>query len=146
MAEAPSASDAGERWLLPSLRSCANGSQGSEWRRWLGRGLRLSDVDAGPRLAVAGALSLTPAQVPWVRALAQQDLPDELKGKTETAGEASLRGHLTNEGAPEEKSGSSAYVPRDAKDDKQLNYALDLLRGKQQHANFPPDPNKAIPN
>ena len=81
MAEAPSASDAGERWLLPSLRSCANGSQGSEWRRWLGRGLRLSDVDAGPRLAVAGALSLTPAQVPWVRALAQQDLPDEWAGR-----------------------------------------------------------------
>ena len=78
--------------------------------------------------------------------IVEQDLPDELKGKTETAGEASLRGHLTNEGAPEEKSGSSAYVPRDAKDDKQLNYALDLLRGKQQHANFPPDPNKAIPN
>lgn len=55
------------------------------------------------------------------------DVPPELKGKDETKGEASLRGHLKN--GEEERGGSSAYVPPDPKNDKQLNYALDMLRG-----------------
>jgi carboxyl-terminal processing protease len=55
------------------------------------------------------------------------DVPPELKGKDETKGEASLRGHLKN--GDDEKGGSSAYVPPDPKNDKQLNYALDMLRG-----------------
>ena len=45
-----------------------------------------------------------------------------------------------------ETSGSLAYVPPDPKDDKQLNYALDLLRGLQVNSAFPPDPNRGIPN
>ncbi|MGL4811743.1 MAG: S41 family peptidase [Beijerinckiaceae bacterium] len=61
--------------------------------------------------------------------LVQQEVPDELKGKDETKGEASLRGHLQNQSG-EDKSGSSAYVPPDPTKDKQLIYALDLLRGK----------------
>jgi carboxyl-terminal processing protease len=74
-----------------------------------------------------------------------QDLPDELKGKVEPRGEASLKGHLkTNDGA-EEQAGSPAYIPPDPKDDKQLNLALDLLRGVQKHSAFPPNP-KAVPN
>ncbi|QYK44847.1 MAG: S41 family peptidase [Xanthobacteraceae bacterium] len=73
-----------------------------------------------------------------------QDLPDELKGKFEPKGEASLKGHLkTQEG--EEQAGSPAYIPPDPKDDKQLNLALDLLRGIQKHSAFPPNP-KAVPN
>jgi len=72
-----------------------------------------------------------------------QDLPDELKGKTDTKGEASLRGHLQAEEGSE-GSGSNAYVPPDAKDDKQLNAAIELLRGIQVNQAFPPDPNKAI--
>ena len=44
------------------------------------------------------------------------------------------------------QSGSLAYVPPDPKDDKQLNYALDLLRGLQVNTAFPPDPNRGIPN
>jgi carboxyl-terminal processing protease len=77
-----------------------------------------------------------------------QDLPDELKGRATTEGEAGLRGHLEGEDAGEEKekSGSSAYVPPDPKDDVQINYALDLLRGIKQHAMFPPDPSQGIPN
>lgn len=68
-----------------------------------------------------------------------QDLPDELKGKIEPRGEASLKGHLkTNEG--EEQAGSPAYIPPDPKNDKQLNLALDLLRGVQKNAAFPPNP------
>jgi carboxyl-terminal processing protease len=54
------------------------------------------------------------------------DVPPELKGRDETKGEASLRGHLKN--GEDEGGGSSAYVPPDPKNDKQLNYALELLR------------------
>ena len=39
-----------------------------------------------------------------------------------------------------------AFVPPDPKDDVQINYALDLLRGIKQHAMFPPDPSQGIPN
>src|ERR1700709_855724 len=56
-----------------------------------------------------------------------QDVPDELKSRTDTKGEASLRGHLKNEG--DEKTGSQSYVPPDAKDDKALKTAADLLHG-----------------
>lgn len=55
-----------------------------------------------------------------------QDVPDELKGKDETKGEAALKGHIkTND---DEKSGSSAYVPPDPKNDKQLIFAVDYLK------------------
>ena len=56
-----------------------------------------------------------------------QDVPDDIKGKDETKGEAALKGHLKN--GENEQGGSSAYVPQDPKLDKQLNYAFDLLRG-----------------
>jgi len=50
-------------------------------------------------------------------------------------GEASLRGHLKNNEkdksgkAVKEKSGSSAYVPKEPEKDTQLQYALSFLRG-----------------
>jgi hypothetical protein len=69
-----------------------------------------------------------------------QDVPDELKSRTDTKGEASLRGHLKSEG--DEKTGSQSYVPPDAKDDKALKMAIDLLRGATTDAAFPPNPNK----
>ena len=78
-----------------------------------------------------------------------QELPPELAAEmpAEPRGEASLKGHLSGEGAGEtEESGSQAYVPPDAKDDKQLQFALDLLNGLQSNAAFPPDPNRGIPN
>ena len=60
----------------------------------------------------------------------EQDLPPELQGKNvSTEGEASLRGHLTNEGGGDEGGGSSAYVPEDRTKDMQLKSALDLLHG-----------------
>jgi carboxyl-terminal processing protease len=59
-----------------------------------------------------------------------QDVPDELKGKDDTKGEASLKGHLKN--GEEEKSGSQAYVPPDEKKDKQLIAAIELLHGKSR--------------
>ena len=60
-----------------------------------------------------------------------QDIPEELKGKDETKGEAGLRGHLKNS---EEKGGSSAYIPPDPAKDKQLLAAYDHLRGIQKGA------------
>ncbi|WP_295557694.1 S41 family peptidase [uncultured Hyphomicrobium sp.] len=86
----------------------------------------------------------------------EQELPEELKGKTpeKPRGEASLRGHLRGEGEkpeaatpatkegeqpadgaeskeePKEESGSSAYVPKEPEKDTQLQYALKFLRGE----------------
>jgi carboxyl-terminal processing protease len=58
-----------------------------------------------------------------------EDVPPDLKGKDETKGEAGLKGHLKNTG--DEKSGSSAYVPPDPTKDRQLIYALSVLRGEK---------------
>jgi carboxyl-terminal processing protease len=62
-----------------------------------------------------------------------QDIPDELKGKDDTKGEASLKGHLKN--GEDEKGGSQAFVPPNAKDDKQLIAAEELLRGVTKASN-----------
>ena len=71
-----------------------------------------------------------------------QDVPDELKSRTDTKGEASLRGHLKNDG--DEKTGSQSYVPPDAKDDKALKTAADLLHGiKSTAATTPATGDKA---
>jgi carboxyl-terminal processing protease len=71
-----------------------------------------------------------------------QDVPDELKSRgTDTKGEASLRGHLKSEG--DEKTGSQSYVPLDAKDDKALKMAADLLHGVKVNANAPATGDKA---
>jgi len=75
-----------------------------------------------------------------------QVLPEELKGKAETKGEAGLRGHLKGDAKGEEKSGSQAYVPPEPKDDKQLNFAYDLLRGIKVNQAFPPNANSSVPN
>ena len=77
----------------------------------------------------------------------EQPLPDELKGKLESAGESKLRGHITGQQEDDAGSGSAAYVPPDPKDDIQLNYALDLIEGiKTAQGLFPPDPSKGVPN
>src|SRR5690348_15416993 len=73
-----------------------------------------------------------------------QDVPEELKARTDTKGEASLRGHLKAEG--DEQTGSQSYIPPDPKDDKALKLAVDLLRGVTNNAAFPPDAKRAVPN
>jgi carboxyl-terminal processing protease len=73
-----------------------------------------------------------------------QDVPDELKERTDSKGEASLPGHLKAEGG--EKSGSQSYVPPDEKNDKALKEAIDLLRGATSNAAFPPKAQTAVPN
>ena len=75
-----------------------------------------------------------------------QPLPDELKGKIEARGESGLRGHIAGAEEDDQGSGSTAYVPPDPKDDMQLAYALDLIRGVKVSAAFPPDASKALPN
>ena len=74
-----------------------------------------------------------------------QDVPDELKAKTDTKGEASLRGHL-KAAAGKEETGSQSYIPPDPKNDKALLMADDLLRGTQVNSAFPPNPKTPIPN
>ncbi|HEY6257738.1 MAG TPA: S41 family peptidase, partial [Xanthobacteraceae bacterium] len=73
-----------------------------------------------------------------------QDVPDELKARTDTTSEATLRGHLSAEG--QEQTGSQSYVPQDPKNDKALHFALDLIRGVQANPAYPPKPNQAAAN
>jgi carboxyl-terminal processing protease len=73
-----------------------------------------------------------------------QDVPDELKARSETKGEASMRGHLSAEGA--EQTGSQSYVPPAQKDDKALGAAYNLLRGITVNADVPPSPKSAVAN
>jgi carboxyl-terminal processing protease len=66
----------------------------------------------------------------------EQELPPELQGKDQPKprGEASLRGHLKGDPKEKEQSGSSAYVPKEPENDKQLQYALAFLRGSATEA------------
>ena len=72
-----------------------------------------------------------------------QDVPDELKARAEIKGEASMRGHLSAEGA--EQTGSQSYVPPNEKDDKALGAAYNLLRGVTVNAEVP-SPKTAVAN
>jgi carboxyl-terminal processing protease len=72
-----------------------------------------------------------------------QDVPEELKARTDTRGESSQRGHLKGEG--QEETGSQSYIPPDAKNDKALNTALDLIRGVQKNSAYPPNSNSRAP-
>ncbi len=65
-----------------------------------------------------------------------QNVPDELKGRVDIKGEASMRGHLAAQGA--EQTGSQSYVPPDEKDDKALHAAFDVLHGITVNADSGP--------
>src|SRR6202051_2840178 len=73
-----------------------------------------------------------------------QNVPDELKGRAELQGEASMRGHLSAEGA--EQTGSQSYVPPVEKDDKALAAAYNLLRGVTVNAGAPCSSKTTVPN
>jgi carboxyl-terminal processing protease len=75
-----------------------------------------------------------------------QDVPEEIQVRAAvTESESSLRGHLKAEG--NEQGGSQSYVPAEARDDKALNMALDLIRGTKNNPAFPPNPKSAtLPN
>jgi carboxyl-terminal processing protease len=121
--------------------------------RSFGKGSVQTLMPLGPGM---GALSLTTARyftpsgrsiqamgiMPDVEVL--QDVPAELKNRTENQSEASMRGHLSAEGA--EQTGSQSYVPPDEKDDKALRMAYNLLRRITVNAAFPPNQKTVIPN
>lgn len=73
-----------------------------------------------------------------------QDVPPELKDRPELKGEASMRGHLSGEGA--EQTGSQSYVPPNEKDDKALAAAFNQLRGVTVNADVPSSAKAAVPN
>ncbi|OQM74684.1 S41 family peptidase [Manganibacter manganicus] len=75
-----------------------------------------------------------------------QPLPPELQGRDVTRGESDLKGHIKGADENSDGSGSSAYVPPDPKDDLQLIYAEQLLRGEKTNPAFPPNPNKVVNN
>jgi len=71
----------------------------------------------------------------------EEDVPDDIKAIEKPRGEAALRGHLKNTGEnAAQDSGSSAYVPEDKSKDKQLIYALNMLRGIEQAKTDPAKP------
>ncbi|MEK9281364.1 MULTISPECIES: S41 family peptidase [unclassified Bradyrhizobium] len=75
-----------------------------------------------------------------------QDVPAELKGRVDTMGEASMRGHLSAVGGSEQ-TGSQSYVPPEEKDDKALHAAYDFLHGVTVNAAAAkPAPKAAVPN
>jgi carboxyl-terminal processing protease len=67
-----------------------------------------------------------------------------VKARTDTSGEASLRGHLKAEG--DEQTSSQSYIPPDPKDDKALHTALDLIRDILKNSAYRPNPKTAVPN
>ena len=75
-----------------------------------------------------------------------QPLPPDLQGRDLTRGESDLKGHIKGADESATGSGSAAYVPPDPKDDLQLIYAEQLLRGEKTDASFPPNPDKAVLN
>ncbi len=84
----------------------------------------------------------------------EPELPDEMKQQMAafgTRGEASLRGHLKNDGVTE-ATGSISYVPKEKEKDVQLKAAIDLLHGikpevvkKVENASVP-EKASAVPN
>ncbi|MGJ4939039.1 S41 family peptidase [Bradyrhizobium sp. HKCCYLS1011] len=72
----------------------------------------------------------------------KQDVPDDLKDRTDVKGEASMRGHLSADGA--EQTGSQSYVPPEEKDDKALQAAFNQLRGVTVNADV--RAKNAVPN
>ena len=73
-----------------------------------------------------------------------QDVPDEWKSRAEAKSEASIRGHLSADGA--EQAGSQSFVPSVEKDDKALAAAYHHLRGGTVNANAPTMAKRAVPN
>ena len=71
--------------------------------------------------------------------IVEQELPPELQTKSppRAPSEATLPRHLKNDGKDvKESTGSSSYVPREAEQDAQLQYAMKMLRGEP----LPPTP------
>src|SRR5215467_3895324 len=115
--------------------------------RSFGKGSVQTIIPLGPG---NGALRLTTARyyTPFGRSIQAkgitpdievlQEVPEELKARTNLRGESSLLGHLKGDG--QEETGSQSYVPVDTRKDKALNMALDLMHGSKVNPAFPPTP------
>ncbi|MGJ4950442.1 S41 family peptidase [Bradyrhizobium sp. HKCCYLS20291] len=73
----------------------------------------------------------------------KQDVPDDMKDRTDIKGEASMRGHLSAADGTEQ-TGSQSYVPPEEKDDKALHAAFNVLRGVTVNADV--RAKAAVPN
>ena len=62
------------------------------------------------------------------------------KDRDVTRGESDLKGHIKGADEGTQGSGSAAYVPPDPKDDIQLTYAYELLRGAEDRSGLPAEP------
>ena len=113
--------------------------------------------DHHPARPGSGALRLTTARyyTPSGRSIQAQGIAPDIEiaagraggaqGRAPTpSGESSLRGHLKADG--DEQTGSQSYIPPDPKDDKALQLALDLMRGQQTNAAYPPSAKGPVPN
>lgn len=114
--------------------------------RSFGKGSVQSIISLGPD----GAMRLTTARyyTPNNRSIQalgitpdieiKQVVPEEFQGRDEIVGEAGLAGHITIEGQEENTAGSSVYVPVEAAEDAQLQYAIKLINGEETNEAFPP--------
>jgi carboxyl-terminal processing protease len=116
--------------------------------RSFGKGSVQSIISLGPN----GAMRLTTARyyTPNNRSIqaagihpditVTQEVPEEFAGRDEIIGEAGLAGQIG--GGTEElaTAGSSVYVPAEAADDTQLQYAIRLINGEESNSAFPPQP------
>ncbi|WP_291406581.1 S41 family peptidase [Devosia sp.] len=114
--------------------------------RSFGKGSVQSIISLGPD----GAMRLTTARyyTPDNRSIQalgitpdieiRQVVPAEFQGRDEIVGEAGLAGHITIEGQAESTVGSSVYVPAEAADDAQLQYAIKLINGEETNPAYPP--------
>jgi len=114
--------------------------------RSFGKGSVQSIISLGPD----GAMRLTTARyyTPNNRSIQalgitpdieiKQVVPEEFQGRDEIVGEAGLAGHITIEGQEENTAGSSVYVPVEAAEDAQLQFAIKLINGEETNAAFPP--------
>ena len=124
-----------KRATLVGTRSCGKGSVQTIIP--LGRGNGALRLTTARYYTPSGKSIQAKGITPDIEVL--QDVPEELKARTDTKGEASLRGHLKGQDG-DEKTGSQSYVPPEAKDDKALKTAADLLHGIKATSNAPTAP------
>jgi carboxyl-terminal processing protease len=67
----------------------------------------------------------------------EQELPEELRSELEE--DFDDDGAMLDEADGNQRSPAEVYVPQDAEEDRQLTYALNLLRGIEINSAFPPD-------
>jgi carboxyl-terminal processing protease len=70
--------------------------------------------------------------------LITENVPAEFKGRDEILGDAGLNGQIGGGTEKQATTGSSVYVPKEKKDDTQLQYAIRLIDGEEKNAAYPP--------